>query len=158
MLTKLKRFFDTLNDSSNDKKAGNTLHLTQIASVSLLINIAKVDLEFGQTEFETIIAAARALFALSDEETETLVELAHQHQHTSTSLYEFTAAINHSFDAQQKYDLIKAMWAVAFADGTLDRYEEHLIRRVADLIYVPHVQFIQAKLEVAQKKQEELPR
>ena len=37
------------------------------------------------------------------------------------------------------------MWEVAFSDNVINAYEEHLIRRVADLIYLPHVQFIEAK-------------
>ena len=42
--------------------------------------------------------------------------------------------------------LIGAMWAVAYVDGNVHRYEEHLIRRTAELIYVPHAQYIEAKL------------
>lgn len=145
MLARLKRIFDGLGE--NNSPGHDHAHLTQVASVSLLICIAKADLDFGDHEAETIIAAAQTLFGLSLEETDALIELAHRKQEASTSLYEFTAAINHHFDAQQKYDLIKTLWSVAFADHELDRHEEHLIRRVADLIHVPHMQFIQAKLE-----------
>ena len=145
MLATLKRLFDGLSEKNNPHQ--DTMHLTQVASVSLLICIAKADLDFGEHEAETIIASAQTLFGLSREETDALIELAHRKQEASTSLYEFTAAINHHFDAQQKYDLIKTLWSVAFADHELDRHEEHLIRRVADLIHVPHLQFIQAKLE-----------
>jgi uncharacterized tellurite resistance protein B-like protein len=40
------------------------------------------------------------------------------------------------------------MWTVAYADGDLDKYEEHLIRQVAELTYVPHSDYIQCKLNV----------
>jgi len=39
------------------------------------------------------------------------------------------------------------MWAVAYANGNLDKYEEHLIRRVAELTYVAHEDYIRAKLD-----------
>jgi len=66
----------------------------------------------------------------------------------ATSLYEFTSLINDYFDEQEKFQVIKAMWQVAFADGRIDRYEEHIIRRAADLLYVEHHRFIEAKLSV----------
>ena len=64
----------------------------------------------------------------------------------STSLYEFTRVINDNYTPQQKLQLISAMWVVAYADGNLDKYEEHLIRRVAELTYVAHEDYIRAKL------------
>lgn len=147
MLATLKRIFDSVGNCSTH---ADHIHQTQVATVALLICIARADLEFGDSESETIVTAAKSLFGLSHEESEALIELAHQKQEASTSLYEFTAAINQHWDAQQKYELIGTLWAVAFADQDLDRHEEHLIRRIADLIHVPHMQFIQAKLEAQQ--------
>jgi uncharacterized tellurite resistance protein B-like protein len=42
--------------------------------------------------------------------------------------------------------LVENMWRVAFSDQKLDKYEEALIRKVADLIYVSHQDFIKTKL------------
>ena len=46
---------------------------------------------------------------------------------------------------EQKRDLLAMMWRVAMADNEISRYEEHVIRKVADLLYVPHGDFIAAK-------------
>ena len=67
----------------------------------------------------------------------------------STSLYEFTRVINDHCCAEEKVDLVGAMWAVAYADGDLDKYEEALIRQVAELTYVPHADYIKSKLAAA---------
>ena len=67
----------------------------------------------------------------------------------STSLYEFTRVINDYYSAEQKLELVASMWAVAYADGDLDKYEEHLIRQVAELTYVPHQEYIRLKLEAS---------
>ena len=64
----------------------------------------------------------------------------------STSLYEFTRVINDHYSAEQKVQLVGAMWSVAYADGDLDKYEEALIRQVAELTYVPHQDYIRCKL------------
>ncbi|WP_197476224.1 TerB family tellurite resistance protein, partial [Oleiphilus sp. HI0043] len=62
---------------------------------------------------------------------------------------EHTDLINKKFDSDSKYRLILAMWKIAYADSDIDRYEEHLIRKVSDLIYIPHTLFIKAKHEAS---------
>jgi len=75
-----------------------------------------------------------------------LVSAAQQRVEEATSLYEFTRVINAHCNADEKLQMISAMWLVAYADGNLDKYEEHLIRQVAELTYVPHRDYIQCKL------------
>jgi uncharacterized tellurite resistance protein B-like protein len=66
----------------------------------------------------------------------------------AVSLHEFTRLLNDALAPTDKQRVIGLLWRVAFADGTLDRYEDHLVRKVADLLYVPHAEFIRAKLAV----------
>ena len=75
--------------------------------------------------------------------------LANQRADEATSLYEFTRVINDHYTPAQKLALIDLMWKVAYADSNLDKYEEHLIRRVAELTYVPHQDYIRSKLAAA---------
>jgi uncharacterized tellurite resistance protein B-like protein len=56
--------------------------------------------------------------------------------------------INDEFNLEQKKKLMKAMWQIAYADGQLDKYEEHYLRKISELLYIPHSQFIQQKLAV----------
>jgi uncharacterized tellurite resistance protein B-like protein len=72
--------------------------------------------------------------------------LAHEKAEESTSLYEFTAQVNAQFSVDAKLSLIKNMWRIAFADGEVDRYEDGVIRRVSELIYVSHSDFIRMKI------------
>ena len=83
---------------------------------------------------------------LGKDDVEDLVAAAEQRVDEAVSLYEFTRVINDHYSAEQKLRLIDAMWTVAFADGNVDKYEEHLIRQVAELVYVPHSDYIQSKL------------
>ena len=53
--------------------------------------------------------------------------------------------INRHFSQEEKNHIVELLWEVAYADGELDKYEEHLVRKLADLIYVPHRSFIRAK-------------
>jgi len=71
---------------------------------------------------------------------------------TSTSLYPLTRYINDNYNNIEKYQLVLALWDVALEDGRIDKYEDHLIRKIADLIYLPHSEFIRAKLSVIGKE------
>ena len=84
---------------------------------------------------------------LSIEKVHELMMAAGAQVDEATSLYEFTRVINDHYSAEQKLKLIGAMWAVAYADGDLDKYEEALIRQVAELTYVPHQDYIRSKLD-----------
>ena len=85
---------------------------------------------------------------MSEEELGELVKLAESEANQATSLYEFTRLINDEYDYKEKVELIENMWKIAFSDEQLDKYEEHLIRKISDLIYVSHSDFIKTKLNV----------
>ncbi len=112
------------------------------------MEISRADREIDDDERDAVIRAVQKVFELDESETQTLVELAEEEAENATSLYEFTRLINDNFDHEQKQHVIEMLWQVAFADGHADEYEVHLIRRIADLIHVPHKGFIRAKLKV----------
>lgn len=120
----------------------------QLATAALLVEMARADYDVKQEERLSVTAAIQKAFGLSATETDELVRLAELEAEHATSLYEFTSLINTHFSAEQKRRVVELLWRVAFADGHLDKYEEHLVRKVADLIYVPHRTFIQAKHHV----------
>ena len=82
---------------------------------------------------------------LSEQDLETLLRKADAAVDNATSLYEFTRLINEHYCYDDKRALVQCMWQVAYADASLDKYEEHLIRRVAELIYLSHEDFIRTK-------------
>ena len=60
--------------------------------------------------------------------------------------FQFSKQINNQCSAQQRIDIVELLWRLAYADGELDPQEEYVIRRVANLLYVTHEDFIAAKL------------
>jgi uncharacterized tellurite resistance protein B-like protein len=85
---------------------------------------------------------------LPAEEVESLIELAHEHSRDAVGLHPFTSVVHERFDAEEKIRLFECLWRVAFADGSIDKHEEHMLRRIADLLHVPHRDFIRTKLRV----------
>ena len=99
-------------------------------------------------EQAAIETALQKAFKLSDEQLTKLIDLAEQENRNATSLYQFTNLIKDEYSLEQRFQLVKMLWQVAMADGDISKYEDHLIRKIADLIYLPHSQFIQAKLAI----------
>ena len=120
-------------------------HALQLAAAALLFEIVRADASVAEAETTVMRAALQSAFALSPEETQELLELAEAQSKSAVSLYEFTALVDAGLDAAQKKRIVELAWLVAFADGRKDAHEEHLVRRIAGLLHVPHPDFIDAK-------------
>ena len=145
MIGALKTLFETRQEASESERQ----HGLRLAAAALLIETARADFTHDEAEQEALETLLSSALKLERAEVHKLVEDAQDRVDESTSLYEFTRVINDHYSAQQKLQLIDAMWAVAYADDNLDKYEEHLIRQVAELTYVPHADYIRSKLEAA---------
>ena len=145
MLNRLSRFIERHLQAAGDVSAPLSTHQKKLASAALLIEVAMADHDFSPIELEQLIRSLQQKFELDTEETLALVDNAKTERRDASSLYQFTQLINQHCDETEKFALIKAMWEMAYADGQLDKYEDYIIRKVADLIYITHSDFIRAK-------------
>lgn len=123
----------------------------RLAAACLLVEMSRADGQMDPRERESIATLLRDRFALDAQQTEALLNHARQRTSEATSLYEFTGQLNRELNAEEKIRLVEQLWEVAFSDGHVDKYEEHLVRRVAELLYVPHREFVAARLAVARR-------
>ncbi len=145
MISKIKQFFsDNIAGAKRDNAALEHSR-ARLAAAALLVEVMVIDAQTTLEEENTIKRLLQARFDLSPTETEELFALAREEVGEATSLYQFTGLINKQFSAREKFDLLTQIWQVALADGFLDKYEEGLIRRLADLLHISHGHFIQAK-------------
>ena len=143
MIAALKALFE-LPEQEDGAQLQDRLHL---AAAALLIETARADFTQDEAEQQAMEALLSRTLDLPVNKVHELIIAASDQVDEATSLYEFTRVINDHYSAEQKLRLIAAMWAVAYADGDLDKYEEALIRQVAELTYVPHPDYIRSKLE-----------
>ncbi len=120
----------------------------ELASAALLMEIVFADYKRESEEIEAASKALRASFSLPEDELQAVLNKAEELHAESVSIHPFIEAINDEFDDASKYQLIVNLWRVAMADGELDKFEQHYIRKIAELLYVPHTEFIRAKLQV----------
>ena len=142
MIEKIKAFFaKNVIDPEN-----SALRSEQIATAALLIEVMIIDGNMSEDELQSITRTLSTILQLSSEQADELILLSRDEVSEATSLYQFTKEINAHFDQQKKLDLMTAMWQVAFADGHLDKHEEGIIRRIADLLHLRHSEYIQCNL------------
>lgn len=152
MLRTISEFFEKHikgPDGQGQRGGHDPLH---VATAALLVEMTRMDGDIGAEERGRVLHAVEAKFDLRADETAELLRLAEEEAQQATDYYQFTSLIKDRLSPEEKERLIEHLWAVAYADGELHQYEEHLVRKLADLLYVPHKSLIAAKLR-AQNKQ-----
>ncbi len=149
MINSIKSFFESkLAKTKEAEQEAELVQKVDLACAALLIEVMNSDHELDERESAEFIAVLKNTLTVDEEDINEIIKLAEDEARKATSLYEFTRLINDGFDYPQKLTLIENMWRIAFSDEKLDRYEDHLIRKVSELIYVSHSDFIKAKLQV----------
>ncbi len=152
MLKKIKRFFDDNVLANSNSNIEDTEHRVRLAMASLMIEVAESDYHDAPEERESVLNIVKESFDLTDAETNQIVELARQEHADSIDYFQFTSLINQHYSATERIELIEKLWQIAFSDHVLDKHEEHVIRRIADLIHVAHSDFMKTKLKVMQDR------
>lgn len=129
-------------DSQSITQNDNALNL---ATAALMVEVATIDQQFDKIEMAALKKQLLEQFSVDTNTVDRLIEEATTSSADSSSLYEFTQLINQHFNDEQKFMLAVSLWKVAYADENLDKYEEHIIRRITDLIHLRHSDFIRAK-------------
>ena len=120
-------------------------HTIEVATAALLVEVMRMDGEITTTERAAGLRAVRDKFGLDAQEAQTLIELGEAQARQATDYYQFTSLINKQFTREQKIRIVELLWEVAYADASLNPHEDHLIRKLADLLYVDHSDYILAK-------------
>lgn len=155
MLLSLNDLLAALRPHPTD--AADAAHAIELATAALLIEVSRADAEFGAQEREVVLDALRERFSLDPGELEQLVRLATDKSVEAHDLFQFTRVIDAHLDDAQKLRVVEAAWRVAFADGRLCAHEDHLMRRIADLLHVPRAASMVAKLRAERAASESAP-
>jgi uncharacterized tellurite resistance protein B-like protein len=151
MIVKIRRFFEQYIIVTESISEDELEHQLQLACAALMIEVLYADYSVDQSEIDTLRKALQENFDLKKEEADKLIQLAEEERSLATDYYQFTSLINEFYTQQQKRELVTRLWQMAYADHTVHKFEEHLVRRLADLLHVPHSAFIQSKHRASAK-------
>ena len=119
----------------------------RMATAALLMEVARADHEIKDEEREAVRRVIENYYAVSPEQARELADAAESQADDATSLFPFTRLITRECSMEDRIRIVSMLWEVSCADGHIDAHEEHLVRKVADLLYVPHNQFIRTRLQ-----------
>lgn len=137
-----------LNWFQKDETDKTTPQTTNKAAAALMVEVAFADHEFSEQERAAMPDLLRQYANLSTEQAIELIEIAEDELEDSVDLHQFTQYLNEKFSLAEKLDLITVLWRIAYADQRIDKYEEHIIRKIADLLHLRHSEYIKCKHRV----------
>lgn len=126
----------------------------EIAACVVLVEVAESDSECTEDEIGHVLETMKSTFNLSREHAEEMIELARQARNKSVDLWQFTNQINQSFNHSEKIKLLEAVWQVIYADGRIDKHEDYLVHKLANLLRLQHKELIDAKIKTKKDKSE----
>jgi uncharacterized tellurite resistance protein B-like protein len=144
MLKAIREFFDS--HIGAEASGRDAQHAIQLATAALLVEVARLDRDVDAPERAAMLRAVREKFGLGAGEADALIGLAEAEVREATDYYQFTSLINRHFSQEQRQRVVELMWQVAYADAELSAHEQHVVRKIADLLYVSHGAYIAAKL------------
>ena len=147
----MKSILNKLFQSSESQSSSiDQEHALRVATATLLVEISRADFVVQQSEIDRMGQLMAQQFSLNQTEQDELMIQAREGADKLVSIQHITRLLNENFDAPMKLRVVEMMWQVVYADGVKDHYEEHLLRQVCELLYVPHSKFIQARHKAEQ--------
>ncbi|NOU42354.1 MAG: TerB family tellurite resistance protein [Methyloglobulus sp.] len=146
MLEKIKHFFENHINLANSQ--GISEDQLRIASAALFMEMMHMDESVEREKQDLILSLLETMFNLTEVQASALIEIAEHNRSQATDYFEFTHLICAEFSHAQKIQLIESLWKIAFIDNNLDVEEEYLVDKVARLLFIPHVEFLEARNRV----------
>ena len=140
ILTGAPREGDKTNASDNERRI-------QVATAVILLEVAHADEEYSTSEQDRILHILGEQFNLDRQSVEELVQVSEEQLRESIDLWHFTEIINSNYDVAEKCRIIEKVWQVIYADGKLDKYEDHIVHKLARILNLSHAQMIEAKMK-----------
>ena len=144
MLRELREIFNNTLASAEEGSEDRD-HVLRLATATLLIEVVRADHEEDLAENRAVFSQLKAFFELSEKETSLLVKEAEEEADHAVSLQTFTRSLHENLSVREKHAVIEMLWRVALADSHLDKHEDHLVRKVAGLLYVSHRDLIRIR-------------
>jgi uncharacterized tellurite resistance protein B-like protein len=146
MLNAIKDFFERKLSPGGSEQ--DEVHRLRLAVAALLLEMTRMDPTLRAEECAWVEEAVRERFELTPEEARKLLDLAEAERKDATDYFQFTSLINRHYGPEERIAVVRELWRIAYSDATLHRDEEHLVRKLADLLHVPHSQLLAAKHQV----------
>jgi uncharacterized tellurite resistance protein B-like protein len=117
----------------------------QVAVAALLHEARRADYHQSDDEYAVAQKALAEMFGLSSKECVAVLEEGRARAEQLSSFYAPVTIVKRDFSLEERIRLVEHLWRVAYANGRLDPYEDHYVRKIAHLLYVPNTQNMLAR-------------
>lgn len=146
----MRRLLEKLRNTPPTEPADRAEQI-QFATAVLLAEMSRADFEEQPEESAVIEALLREQFALTRKAGAALADEARAEADRAVSLHDYTRTLNDELSDPEKHRVIEMLWEVALAADLLDKHEDYLLRKLAELLYVPHPELIRLKHKVQER-------
>ena len=122
----------------------------RLATAVLMIDVARADHVFDESEFDRVLQLIETHFELTPEQAAELVNEAGDKVDDLVSVHDFTQVLHKHLDENEKAQIVSLLWQIAYADGRLDKYEDSLVSKISDLLYVSRGRAMRLKHDAQQ--------
>lgn len=145
MLSVFRRLFEGGGEGHSPVKSGPGDRV-KTATCVILLEAATADETFSDDERKKIVEVLKGRFSMTDREAEELIASSVAERKDATDLWHFTNIINQSMSNEEKYEIMELVWEVIYSDGTLDKFENYVARKLLNMLNIDHSKFIELKL------------
>lgn len=150
----IKRLLDqivgAISDADSEESPQARERAIRRATAVLMLDVALADKVFEKPELEYLQGVAQERFDLTPGEAAELIERARDEAEEMVSLHEFTQLLHHHLTEAEKASIIGTLWRIAYSDGRLDKYENALVLKISDLLYVSRGRVMRLKFDAKQ--------
>jgi uncharacterized tellurite resistance protein B-like protein len=131
--------------------AGRVERKVELLSAVLLLEAAQSDYDCSEDEMLHVVETISSMFRLPREYAEELIEFARSERGKAADIYHYTRQVNEHMNRDEKLSILEAVWRIIYVDGQIDKHEEHFARKLTNLLWLEHKDFIDAKLKTRPK-------
>ena len=117
----------------------------QLAVAVLVHEARRADWAEGGEESHAGVHALMDLFGLERGAAVELLAHGRERAQQLTSFYAPVSTVKREYSLEERIRLVEHLWRISLADGQLNLYEDHYVRKIAHLLYVPNTQSMLAR-------------
>lgn len=148
MIDLVKKFFGKIKQNDSAAQPRERVHDVRIATCALFLEMANIDGEFSDSEKMNILSILKDKYDLQDENADALMEASKEELRKSIDLWRFTKLINDNYSQEEKKQIVEMLWTILYADGNMDKHEDYLVHKLANLLNLSHKELIDTKLKI----------
>ena len=129
------------------KKEGEKPKNLKLIALCLAYEVANADNDIDSREKDLILSKIKESIDTNVLTEKEIFSVIQEESEKRVSFYEIIKDINENLGKEQKIDVLKMLWQIAYADEVLDVDEEKIIRRSAEMLGIKPSIVLQTKEE-----------